>query len=74
MDINKCASLVFGLVSFLIPDSFSRFESVRIPSEDPRLAPLGNRLETCRPIGIFRSKDDEFLLCYAGKLSSSSIA
>jgi len=43
---------------------FSNFESVTIPPEDERLAPLGKRLETCRPIGIFRSKEDEFLLCY----------
>ena len=52
------------------PDVFLRLESVTIPSADPRLASLGKRLETCRPIGIFRSKEHEFLLCYAGQLSS----
>lgn len=43
----------------------NKLESVTIPSEDPRLEPLGNRLKNCRPIGIFRSREDEFLLCYA---------
>jgi hypothetical protein len=48
-------------------DPLPSFESVTIPPEDERLAPLGKRLETCRPIGIFRSKEDEFLLCYTGQ-------
>ncbi|THU88754.1 Dbl homology domain-containing protein [Dendrothele bispora CBS 962.96] len=41
------------------------FKSVTIPQrEDPRLAPLAKRCDTCRPRGMFRSADDEFLLCY----------
>ncbi|TFK71669.1 hypothetical protein BDN72DRAFT_957951 [Pluteus cervinus] len=41
------------------------FDSVTIPHrEDPRLGPLAKRCEACRPMGMFRSKDDEFLLVY----------
>lgn len=40
------------------------FGSNTIPAiDDPRL-PLNKRIESCRPMGMFRSKDDEFLLCY----------
>lgn len=34
--------------------------------EDPRLEKLAKRCESCRPMGMFRSADDEFLLCYDG--------
>ncbi|KAJ3569204.1 hypothetical protein NP233_g5203 [Leucocoprinus birnbaumii] len=41
------------------------FNSVTIPQrEDPRLSHLAKRCESCRPMGMFRSSDDEFLLCY----------
>ncbi|KAJ6607025.1 CNH domain-containing protein [Mycena sp. CBHHK59/15] len=41
------------------------FKSVTIPLlEDSKLAPLAKRCEACRPIGMFRSREDEFLLCY----------
>ncbi|KAF7371040.1 hypothetical protein MSAN_00738200 [Mycena sanguinolenta] len=41
------------------------FKSVTIPQrEDPRLASLAKRCESCRPMGMFRSTDEEFLLCY----------
>jgi len=34
--------------------------------EDPRLEKLAKRCESCRPLGMFRSNKDEFLLCYDG--------
>ncbi|KAJ6477474.1 CNH domain-containing protein [Mycena vulgaris] len=41
------------------------FKSVTIPQrEDPRLANLAKRCEACRPLGMFRCSDEEFLLCY----------
>ncbi|KAJ6458147.1 Dbl-like domain-containing protein [Mycena vitilis] len=41
------------------------FKSVTIPQrEDPKLASLAKRCESCRPMGMFRSTDEEFLLCY----------
>ncbi|KAJ3805231.1 hypothetical protein F5876DRAFT_82008 [Lentinula aff. lateritia] len=49
------------------PSGFGRrrFKSVTIPQhDDPRLAYLAKRCESCRPIGMFKSAEDEFLLCY----------
>ncbi|KAJ7594214.1 CNH domain-containing protein [Mycena floridula] len=41
------------------------FKSVTIPAtDDARHAPLLKRCESCRPMGMFRSTDDEFLLVY----------
>lgn len=41
------------------------FKSVTIPaSDDPRQAALLKRCESCRPLGMFRSTEDEFLLVY----------
>ncbi|KAF7317781.1 hypothetical protein MKEN_00865900 [Mycena kentingensis (nom. inval.)] len=41
------------------------FKSVTIPlRDDARLAPLSKRCDACRPIGMFRSDEDGFLLCY----------
>ncbi|KAJ7282099.1 Dbl domain-containing protein [Mycena rebaudengoi] len=41
------------------------FKSVTIPlRDDPKLAQLAKRCEACRPIGMFRSMGDGFLLCY----------
>ncbi|EJD48095.1 Dbl-like domain-containing protein [Auricularia subglabra TFB-10046 SS5] len=43
----------------------SDFKSVTIPQrDDPRLAPLAKRCEACRPLGMFRTSENEFLLCY----------
>jgi len=43
----------------------SDFKSVTIPQkEDPRLERLAKRTESCKPMGMFRSNKDEFLLCY----------
>ncbi|KAE9384850.1 hypothetical protein BT96DRAFT_1007658 [Gymnopus androsaceus JB14] len=43
------------------------FKSVTIPGlqrDEPRSAYLAKRCESCRPIGMFESGEDEFLLCY----------
>lgn len=41
------------------------FKSVTIPQrEDPRLLGMNKRLETAIPLGMFRSSESEFLLCY----------
>ncbi|CAK5273832.1 unnamed protein product [Mycena citricolor] len=41
------------------------FKSVTIPQrDDPKLAALAKRCDACRPLGMFRSNDEEFLLCY----------
>ncbi|KAJ6485700.1 signal transducer [Mycena sanguinolenta] len=41
------------------------FKSVTIPLRDEaRLAPLSKRCDACRPIGMFRTNEDGFLLCY----------
>ncbi|KAF8329377.1 Dbl-like domain-containing protein [Cantharellus anzutake] len=40
-------------------------KSITIPtSEDPRHSQLVKRCESCKPMGMFRSGDNEFLLCY----------
>ncbi|KAL4266658.1 hypothetical protein AB1N83_002482 [Pleurotus pulmonarius] len=41
------------------------FKSVTIPQrDDPRMEKLAKRCESSRPLGMFRSKEDEFLLVY----------
>ncbi|KAH8116354.1 Dbl domain-containing protein [Phellopilus nigrolimitatus] len=41
------------------------FKSVTIPQrDDPRVASLTKRCESCKPMGMFRSSENEFLLCY----------
>ena len=43
------------------------FESITIPHrEDPRHAHLSKRWDSVRPLGMFKSTDQEFLLCYDG--------
>ncbi|KAF8316675.1 Dbl-like domain-containing protein [Clavulina sp. PMI_390] len=43
----------------------SRFNSVTIPQrDDPRHAAIAKRSESRRPMGMFRSAENEFLLCY----------
>jgi RHO1 GDP-GTP exchange protein 1/2 len=45
-------------------------KSVTIPQRDnPRLEKLAKRCASCRPLGMFRSNADEFLLCYNGLYS-----
>ncbi|KAG8970658.1 hypothetical protein FRC05_000516 [Tulasnella sp. 425] len=41
------------------------FKSVTIPTrDDPRLASIARRLENCKAMGMFRTSENEFLLCY----------
>ncbi|KAI0256013.1 CNH domain-containing protein [Lactifluus subvellereus] len=43
----------------------SDFKSVTIlQRDDPRHEKLAKRCESCRPMGMFRSSENEFLLCY----------
>jgi hypothetical protein len=45
------------------------FKSVTIPQrDDPRHEKLAKRCESCRPMGMFRSSENEFLLCYDGNI------
>ena len=47
--------------------SQTRIESVVIPQrDDVNFAYLPKRCDSCRPIGMFRSSSQEFLLCYDG--------
>ncbi|KAF4610695.1 hypothetical protein D9613_007108 [Agrocybe pediades] len=49
---------------FMIMD-LNDYKSVTIPQrDDPKFPYLGKRCDSCRPKGMFRSKEDEFLLCY----------
>ncbi|KAN0135922.1 CNH domain containing protein [Lactarius tabidus] len=44
---------------------FSDFVGVTIPKlDDPRHEKLAKRCESCRPMGLFRSSENELLLCY----------
>ncbi|KAL1658879.1 CNH domain-containing protein [Schizophyllum commune] len=50
---------------FEIMDIINDLSSVSIPArDDMRLANLTRRLDSCKPMGMFRCTDDEFLLCY----------
>ncbi|KAI0322785.1 Dbl-like domain-containing protein [Amylostereum chailletii] len=41
------------------------FKSVTIPQrDDPRYEKLAKRCDSCRPMGMFRTSENEFLLCY----------
>ncbi|TRM58728.1 CNH domain-containing protein [Schizophyllum amplum] len=45
--------------------NIDNYQSVSIPlREDPRVEKVIKRSEACRPLGMFRSGDNEFLLCY----------
>ena len=73
MDLQKY--VFFRNLARQILNFFFSFNSVTIPQrEDPKLAQLSKRCESCRPMGMFRSADDEFLLCYDGKHSFLSRA
>ncbi|RXW24819.1 hypothetical protein EST38_g1034 [Candolleomyces aberdarensis] len=50
---------------FEIMDMIDSFKSVTIPQKDnPNLGPIARRCESCKPLGMFRCSEDEFLLCY----------
>ncbi|KAF8075178.1 CNH domain-containing protein [Lyophyllum atratum] len=57
----KARIAILSKTAFEIMNLHDR-SSTRIPQLDPPLAP---RSDTCRPIGIFRSQEHEFLLCYS---------
>ncbi|ESK83843.1 signal transducer [Moniliophthora roreri MCA 2997] len=60
----KARIVILCIKGFEIMD-LNDFKSVTIPQrDDARLAQLAKRCDSCRPIGMFRSADDEFLLCY----------
>ena len=69
MDLTEYVHIDYQPIRFVMtllrfPDSF---KSVNIPHhDDPALKKLVKRFESCRPKGIFRSSNDEFLLCYDG--------
>lgn len=68
MDLTEYVSHVLSQrrPSVLICYSHS-FKSVTIPQrDDAKLEKLVKRCEACRPLGMFRCTDDEFLLCYDG--------
>jgi hypothetical protein len=47
------------------------FVGVTIPKlDDPRHEKLAKRCESCRPMGLFRSSENELLLCYDGSIQS----
>jgi len=47
------------------------FKNVTIPQrDDGRMASVAKRFESSRPLGMFRSSENEFLLCYDGELYS----
>ncbi|KAF9466176.1 CNH domain-containing protein [Collybia nuda] len=59
----KARIVVLCAKGFEIMD-LNDFKSVTIPLlDDPRVS-LAKRCESCRPMGMFRSADDQFLLCY----------
>lgn len=56
------------LLKYLV--SSISFKSVSIPQkDDPRLATFNKRFESCKPLGMFRCSENEFLLCYDGESS-----
>ena len=66
MDLTEYVIYFRRIIPVLI--SLLSFKSVTIPQrDDPRLEKLAKRCESCRPMGMFRSSKDEFLLCYDGK-------
>lgn len=69
MDLTEYVSV--DALSFQHPNIIScSFKSVTIPQrEDPRLAALTKRCESCKPMGMFRSSENEFLLCYDGQFT-----
>ncbi|KAG6816279.1 hypothetical protein H0H87_007316 [Tephrocybe sp. NHM501043] len=59
----KARIVVLCAKGFEIMD-LNDFASTTVPAlEDPRM-PLAKRCESARPMGMFRSRENEFLLCY----------
>lgn len=66
MDLTECVIYYISAAGSLM-SAPSSFKSVTIPQrDDPKLEKLAKRCESCRPMGMFRSNVDEFLLCYDG--------
>lgn len=48
-------------------NAYNRRKTVGIPQKnDSRLKKLAKRIRSRRPVGMFKLKKDEFLLCYDG--------
>jgi CNH domain len=70
MDLTECVFLSNTPRYLIKAVSSVGFKSVTIPQkDDPRLASFSKRLETCKPLGMFRCSENEFLLCYDGESS-----
>jgi len=66
MDLDECVSYCYA---YLTVNSVYSFKSVTIPArDDPHLAYLAKRCDACKPLGMYRSQENEFLLVYDGKL------
>ncbi|TFK21787.1 signal transducer [Coprinopsis marcescibilis] len=60
----KARVAVLGAKGFEIVD-LTDFRTVTIPQKDnPSLGPAAKRVEACKPMAMYRSSEDEFLLCY----------
>ncbi|KAF8159386.1 CNH domain-containing protein [Crassisporium funariophilum] len=60
----KARLAVLCAKGFMIMDIID-YKSVTIPQrDDPNFPYLPKRCDSCRPLGMFRSSDEEFLLCY----------
>ena len=70
MDLTEYVSDLTALDALLKSSSSLSFKSVSIPQkDDPRLATFNKRFESCKPLGMFRCSENEFLLCYDGESS-----
>jgi hypothetical protein len=50
------------------------FKSVTIPQrDDAKNEKLAKRCESCRPMGMFRTSENEFLLCYDGAYACGTV-
>ena len=49
----------------LLPGTIPDF--AHAPRDDPRVLYLQKRVETARPLGMFKTSESEFLLCYDGE-------
>jgi len=62
--------VLFIIINGFYPESIfchDSYRSVTIPQRDnPQFPYLAKRCESCRPLGMFRPSEDEFLLCYDG--------
>jgi hypothetical protein len=67
MDLTESES-AFILHSIIFSLTINSFKRVTIPQfHNPRHKKLAKRCRSCRPMGIFRSSMEEFLLCYDSK-------